>query len=325
MEVTVDLRQLRGMLAIIEKGSVGKAAEALHVSQPALTKSIRRLEKELAVELFKRDARGMRPTIYAENLRAYAQSACNGLAQAASLMRALKNGQEGVISVAAPETITSKLFPEVIAILAERRPLLQIQVFSHSEFLYSALLRGQYDLVVSPLYNEIPQVGLAKRWLFDDHLAVVVSRQHPLAKVKSVTPEMLQKCTWVVSDGNTVHRRRVERYFGDAGLDLPYIAVESRSPAVLKEIIMRTHYVGLLSSMEVESELNQKLLRAIEIQSSVMARPVGLVWREDYTFPPAILTFVEILEVVCRRRGYIAPRPAIAERHRKSANAKSRI
>jgi len=240
-------------------------------------------------------------------------------------MRALKNGQEGVISVAAPETITSKLFPEVIAILAERRPLLQIQVFSHSEFLYSALLRGQYDLVVSPLYNEIPQVGLAKRWLFDDHLAVVVSRQHPLAKVKSVTPEMLQKCTWVVSDGNTVHRRRVERYFGDAGLDLPYIAVESRSPAVLKEIIMRTHYVGLLSSMEVESELNQKLLRAIEIQSSVMARPVGLVWREDYTFPPAILTFVEILEVVCRRRGYIAPRPAIAERHRKSANAKSRI
>ena len=55
----MDIRQLRNVLAIFDKGSIGKAAEALRVSQPALTKSLRRLEDELQVKLFVRTSRGM--------------------------------------------------------------------------------------------------------------------------------------------------------------------------------------------------------------------------------------------------------------------------
>jgi DNA-binding transcriptional LysR family regulator len=301
----MDLRQLRNMLAVMDKGTIGKAAESLNISQPALTKSIRRLEEQLGVELFVREARGMRPTIYADSLKAYAQSACTGMTQATSTIKALRNGLEGTISIGAPETITSKLFPDVVEVLARKRPRLQVRIFSQSEFLFSALLAGQYDLAVSPVYNEIPQVGLLKRWIFDDHLMVVIRRNHPLTKLRTVTAEKLQQCTWIVSDGTTVHRRRVERYFEDAGLDMPYIAVESRSPTVLKEIIMRTDYVGLLSAMEVELEVKQHLLRTIDVQSSIMVRPIGLVWRENHAFSPAVLSFIEILETVCRRRGYM--------------------
>ncbi len=68
----MDLRQLRNLIAVIDNGSLGKAAEVLHISQPALTKSIQRLEERLGVPLFYRDSRGMRPTVYGEAFRAHA-------------------------------------------------------------------------------------------------------------------------------------------------------------------------------------------------------------------------------------------------------------
>jgi DNA-binding transcriptional LysR family regulator len=78
----MDVRQLRTMLAIIEEGSLGKAALRLNMSHPALTKSIQRLEKHLGVRLLERDIRGMKPTFYAESLTGYAKAACIGMAEA---------------------------------------------------------------------------------------------------------------------------------------------------------------------------------------------------------------------------------------------------
>ncbi len=106
----MDLRNLRNMIAVLETGSLGKAAERLHISQPALTKSIQRLEQELGVRLFEREPRGMRPTLYAESLRGYAKATSVGMAQAIAHINALKNGTEGMITVAAPSIIASTLF-----------------------------------------------------------------------------------------------------------------------------------------------------------------------------------------------------------------------
>jgi DNA-binding transcriptional LysR family regulator len=69
-------QQFRNLLAVIEKGSLGRAAEALRISQPAMTKSIRRLEQQLGVPLFYRAARGMQPTIYGATLGAHAKGNC---------------------------------------------------------------------------------------------------------------------------------------------------------------------------------------------------------------------------------------------------------
>ncbi|HVY56481.1 MAG TPA: LysR family transcriptional regulator, partial [Xanthobacteraceae bacterium] len=85
-------RQFQNLLMVIEKGSLGKAAEALHISQPALTKSMRRLEDQLGVPLFYRDARGMRPTVYGEALHAHAQGIAIGIDQALRDIAALRAG-----------------------------------------------------------------------------------------------------------------------------------------------------------------------------------------------------------------------------------------
>ena len=71
----MDLKQLRNLVAVLEAGSINKAAERLHISQPALSKSISKLEAELGVLLFERDGRGVQPTRYADTLRECARTA----------------------------------------------------------------------------------------------------------------------------------------------------------------------------------------------------------------------------------------------------------
>ena len=120
----MDLRQLRNLVAVLEAGSIGKAAAQLHISQPALSKSIRRLEEELGVLLFEREGRGVQPTLYAERLRDYAAAASLGMAQARADLEALKSGTEGIVTLAGPQPIAELLFGAAAARIARARPKL---------------------------------------------------------------------------------------------------------------------------------------------------------------------------------------------------------
>ena len=300
----MDLRHLRNMLAVMDEGSLGKAAEKLHISQPALTKSIQRLEEQLGVKLFERKARGMEATSYADSLRAYAQSACVGMTQAVKEINALRNGTEGVVTVAGPPMIASELLPEVVVRLAAERPNLQLRVVSQNQELFTSLLAGKFTLVVAMLYNEMPKIGLTKRWLFDDKLVLVMRPDHPAAKLKKIKPQDLLGYKWAFSDNDTWHRRRLELYFEQFGLGMPRASLESREPAILKAAIMKSDHVGVLAKIGVEREVEQGLLTAIEIDSPFMMRPIGIVQRENDMPSPAVTAFVRILETVCRERGY---------------------
>ncbi len=96
------------MLAVIEEAVSATASVRLNVSQPALTKSIQRLEEHLGVRLFERDSRGMKPTLYADSLQGYAKAACAGMVEAEGRIRSLRSGTEGLLKVAAPPLIATE-------------------------------------------------------------------------------------------------------------------------------------------------------------------------------------------------------------------------
>jgi DNA-binding transcriptional LysR family regulator len=300
----LDFHHLRNMLAVLELGSLGKAAEKLHISQPALTKSIQRLEEQLGVRLFERGARGMTGTVYAETLRPYAQSVSFGMAQAVSEINALKRGIEGMLTVAGPSVVTGELFPETVVRLSAQRPKLQIRVVAQDQMLCSSLISGEFGLVVAPFYNGSPKPGLIRNWLFDDELVVITRPKHPLTRLRKVQPSHLQACSWLFAEHDSVQRFRLTRYFEEAGLAPPKITIESSTPAMQKGIIARSDHVGLISKMGVQSELNSRTLRAIEIDSRWMKRPIGFLYREDEPLSPAMRAFTDILRSVCQERGY---------------------
>jgi DNA-binding transcriptional LysR family regulator len=299
----MDIRHLRNMLAVMEEGSLGKAAQRLHISQPALTKSIQRLEEQLGVRLFDREARGMKPTFYADSLRGYAKAACIGMAEAESQIASLRNGTEGVITVADPPLIVTEFLPQVLVKLSEERPKLQVRVVGQNRELFTDLLEGHFNLVVAMLYDELPKQGLSKQWLFDDRLVLVMRPDHPLARRRKVKPSDLIDQKWVVGDSDTWSQHRLRLYFEQAGLTLPRARFESRNPEVLKSIIMISDHIGMIARLGVEKELANGLLKAIEIDSPFLLRPIGIVRRESDPISPAVKSFVRIIEEVSKTRG----------------------
>jgi DNA-binding transcriptional LysR family regulator len=304
----MDLRHLRNMLAVMEEGSLGKAAQRLNISQPALTKSIQRLEEELGVRLFDRESRGMKPTFYADSLRGYAKAACIGMAEAESQIASLRNGTEGIVTVAGPPVIVTELLPQVLVRLSQERPKLQVRIVGQNKELFTDLLEGKFNLVVAMLYDELPKEGLVKQWLFDDRLVLVMRPDHPLAKRRKVKPTELLDQKWVFADDEMWGQRRLRLYFEQAGLALPRACFESRNPEVLKSIIMISDHIGMIAKLGVEKELAEGLLKAIELDSPLMLRPIGIVRRENEPISPAVMSFIRIIEEVCKTRARAAKR-----------------
>lgn len=295
----MDLRHLRNMLAVIEEGSLGKAAQRLHISQPALTKSIQRLEEHLGVKLFERVSRGMKPTFYAESLQGYAKAACVGMAEAQSRIASLRNGTEGLITVAAPPQIATALLPRLLVRLARERPKLQVRIVSQNKDLFIDLLDGHFDVVVAMMYNEFPSEGLEREWLFDDKLVLVMRAGHPLAERNDLRPEDLLDEDWVFADSNTWNQHRLRLYFEQAGLPVPVGKMECRDPAVLKAVVASSDYLSVIAKLGVEREVKQGVLRAIDIPSPLMQRPIGIVRRTGEPMSPAIKSFVQIAHELC--------------------------
>jgi DNA-binding transcriptional LysR family regulator len=143
-------RQFQNVLMVMDKGSLGKAAEALNLSQPALTKGVRRLEERLGVPLFHRKTRGMRPTVYGEVLRAHAQEITVGISHALREIEALKSGLEGTIRVAAGPLMTTQILEKAVIQLMRDRPRLRVNIHDIGDR-RDELMAGKYDYILSLL------------------------------------------------------------------------------------------------------------------------------------------------------------------------------
>jgi DNA-binding transcriptional LysR family regulator len=298
----MDLRQLRNLLTVLETGSLRKAAEALHISQPALTKSIRRLEARLNVELFERSMRGMRPTLYAESLRPFAQSVCVDIDRALAQVKALRTGTGGGVSIAAPPLIATALLPEAIRRFKHHRADVSIRIVTTPADLMPYLLSGEYDFIVDIISGEPRTAQVHLKPLMDDWLVVVAAPSHPAARLESVTPSELQPFFWVLPHPDTIHRRRINQVFEAASLPAPNAAIECTTTDLILEIVARGDYLGLVSALAFPGGAHKRNVKILPFNSPLLRRPIGLLWREQHPLSPAAQTLTEIIEAVARKR-----------------------
>jgi DNA-binding transcriptional LysR family regulator len=300
----MDLRQLRVLLAVIEKGSLGRAAEWLNTSQPAVTKTIQRLEEELDVSLFDRDARGMRPTQFAECLATHARSISIGVSQAIDDVKSLKRGAKGVVTIGCPPLIATEILPSVVISLVEEHPGLHVRVITASDAVSERILAGEFDFGLDLLGAIGSEAGLVQRSLFNDKLVLIARQGHPISRLVAPKPQDLQSFEWILPVPGNRHRGRLVQLFELAGLTPPTATIECSTTAFLKAVVSQTDYVGIVARIALHpgTDMADRKLRVIEIDSPSMLRPVGLVWRQSQVLTPAIRLAMHAVEEVCRKR-----------------------
>jgi DNA-binding transcriptional LysR family regulator len=196
----LDVRRLEILKAVVDAGSVTRAAAEVGYTPSAISQSLAALERDARTPLFEKAGRGIRPTQAALLLAERAKRVMAQLAEAETALEALRSGQEGRLRLAAFATAGAALVPHALARFKERYPGIDIDLaISETEDALSSIRAGHIDLAVVGTHEKPldPDRDLLYTHLLDDPYRVVLPRQHPKASKRSVALEELSDNTWI--------------------------------------------------------------------------------------------------------------------------------
>ena len=188
----MEFRQLEHLVAVCSAGSFSGAAKRLRISQPTLSKSIARLERDLGLKLFDRSGGSARPTVYGRAAAEHATILLAGVARMSEQLEELAGGETGSLRIGVGPATRIKLLPEVVRQVGKTFPELQLEArYDDVETLMRSLRMGSLDLVFC--YYEAPDEhsDFIRVKICDDLRIAVVRPQHPALRQAPLSPEML--------------------------------------------------------------------------------------------------------------------------------------
>ena len=260
----MKLQQLRCLTEVARRGlNVSEAAEALHTSQPGVSKQIRALEDELGVEVFVRH--GKRLVAITEPGKAVVAIAERMLAEAQNLRRAgeeFANDQLGTLTIAATHTQARYALPKAVAAFKRQYPKVELRIHQGNPTqICEQVLTGEADLgVATEMISEYPE--LVSLPVYQWNRCVVVPARHPLLKETPLTLEKLAEHPIVTYDFAFANRSLVQKAFEAKGLK-PHVVLSAQDSDVIKTYVELGLGVGILAKMAFDAK-RDLLLRAID-------------------------------------------------------------
>lgn len=289
-------RELDHFLAICEAGNLARAADSLGLSQPALTRSLQRLEARLGARLFVRTPRGVEATGIGTALRARVGKARATLDDAEREVGQMAAGKSGKLRIGAgylPARFVSRaLFPRLIV----ERPAAQVQF--HVAFnveLFERLEGGSLDVAVCGLLD--PPSGLVFRELFASEMAVVVRKGHPLTRLARPTARDLAKFRGAAPSVGVRARQVMEDRMTGLGIAVQLHAIESNSWEALLDVVAATDLFTMAPMHEALLDTWVSKLVAIDIPHLDIVHRTGVVTRTDAYLSPLTERAIELIQL----------------------------
>lgn len=294
--MALDSRQLRAFLAIVRCGSLGLAAESLHITQPALSRIVRRLEEQLGVQLFERRTTGMELTAFGQALLPHATVLSEEAAIALEQLKSLRGLGHGTLRVGAVGSIAVSVLPAVLERMLSQWPKLHVQITEAVEdALEVALTHNTIDVAISGALREseaIMQVAEAK---FTDTYSVICAANHPLQKRRGLAIRDVLSIPWVMPPAEAEPRRQFNALMKSLGVVPPQVVVETRSTSVIKAMIAQTRYLGWLPRPLFATEQQAGLLRPLPLKELASQRRFFVYRRRRSVMPPPLSKFLDLL------------------------------
>jgi len=290
-------RELDYFLTICETRNLARAAEALGVSQPALTRSLQRLEARFAARLFVRAPRGVELTPIGAALRVRVEKARMTLNDAEKEVGQLAAGKIGKLRVGAghlwARLVSRALFPRFIV----ERPAAQVQF--HVGFnpeLFALVDAGHLDLAVCGHYD-VPPPSLVFRDLFTAETAAVVRNGHPLAAMRRPTIRDLAKFRGAGPGASVRLRQIAEERLTKLGLNQQPLAMETNSWDAILYAVATTDLYSLAPVHEVLGHSEASKLVFLDIPELNIRLSTGVVTRADAYLSPLASRAIELIEL----------------------------
>ena len=302
MVMPMELRDLEYFAVLAMHGQVGRAAEALGLSQPALSLSLRRLEESARTKLVKRTPKGVELTAVGSALLTHVRRLRLARDDLAREVSDLVEGRAGRLCVGTGPAMSERLLPQACAALMNDAPkvILRVSVGPTSDRLLPGLRSGEFDIVV----NHVPNVSgqdLVLETLWEDEFVVFSSVNHRLAKRKSVALSDLARERWASTPGSSFQGwQTLRQTFQVRDLPEPQFTLVAESSTV-RHTVALTELLGVGSRPIVEANARRLGLKVLPISEVKWPRPVAIVYRKDGYLSPAATRFIEILKVQAKQ------------------------
>jgi len=270
----MELRQLRYFVAIVDHGSLSRAALVLHVAQPALTQQLRQLEDELGVQLLHRSAQGVLSTDAGKVFYEHALAILKQVADAQAAVVQSAERPSGSVTLGLPHSISGALALPLLTAIRQRYPEITLQLTEElTGNLAEQLRAGRVNLAV--LLDDGQLAGFATTPLVEEELRYICRADAPLAGRASVALREALESTLILPGLQHGVRPRIESTARASGLHARDI-IEINSIAILKSAILAGMGATILPVAPVLAEVERGAMRALPIHDPSIARTVAL-------------------------------------------------
>lgn len=299
----MKLSQLRHVTAIAERGSLRAAARHLGVAQPAFSRSLAELERELGAPLFERRSKGMVATPLGQAFIKRAAAILNDVRRAHEEFEQLRGNATGEVAIGLSIAAHLWLLPKTLRPFRQRYPKVRLRIIEgFYPTLGPGLQDGSVDFYIGPDPGLPMPAALQKEVLLSGERAVLGRAGHPLARARSLKD--LRDAEWITTSITPRAENEIGDLFKRNRLPEPTLALQCQSALTLLTCLINSDMLAMAPKQWMESPIASPLLASIPVKEELSAAPIIAITRSDVPLAPAP---GYLLDVMKRAAGQIGP------------------
>jgi DNA-binding transcriptional LysR family regulator len=298
----LKLRDMHILLAVVQHGSMAKAAAALAISQPAVSKAISDLEHTVGLRLLDRTRQGIEATTYGRALVKHGTADFDELKQAAQELDSLADPTVGELRIGSSESMAAGLLPAIIDRFSRQYPRVDLTV---AQVVFATahtreLRERSIDLLLGRIFASLEEDDLESEVLFDDQLVVVSGNQSRWARSRRLELADLVREQWIQPPADSLAGALNAEIFCACGLEMPHASLTTLSIHLLLQLVITGRFVAMLPSSVLRLSGKNWPLKILPINLPRQPKPVAIMRLKNRTLSPVAQAFIDCARAVAR-------------------------
>lgn len=293
MSMNFDLADLRAFVAVAELNSFRAAAESIHLSQPALSRRVEKLEIALGVRLFERTTRSVSLTAVGRDFSRKARSLLDDLENSLLSMHQVAASQLGEVVIACIPSAVYYFLPKVLRDYHEQYPKIRVRIIDDSaNAVLEIVARGEADFGINIIGIQEPEIEFQA--ILKEPFVAACRRDHPLAAKRKVTWAELGQYDFMTVDKSTGNRLLVDLALANTNIR-PSWCFEAKHMSTLLGLVEAGLGVAAVPRLSMPQG-EHATLAMVELVEPTVERTVGLIRRRGRELPPAARQLYQLIE-----------------------------
>jgi DNA-binding transcriptional LysR family regulator len=297
----IKLRDLHLFQAVVQAGSMTKAAGQLAISVPVVSKAIAELEHTVGVPLLDRRAQGVEPTAYGRALIRRSLAAFDELRQGVKDIEFLSDPTTGEVRVASTAALAASFVSGVIDRLSKQYPrMVFYPTVGDTEILSRELLERNVDLVIGRRFGRLADEQLDFHSLYDNPYVVMAGAKNPWVHKRKVLLAELMTEPWVLPSPDSAVGSFLAEAFQGQGLDFPPTAVVAFAYEIRVNLVATNRYLTILPESVLRFPAIDPRIKLLSVELPLRRMPIGVITLNNRTLSPAAQLFIDCAREVAK-------------------------